>query len=119
MAAPNLNSPTKVEGKVAVFAATTTAGTVLANATTSNAVLRIVNMMAANIDGTNAVDVSAVVTNGTVTASIVSTVAVPADASIVILGRDNPLYLPEGYRIQASASADSDAEIVIGYEEVT
>jgi len=42
---------------------------------------------------------------------------VPADATLDILSKS--IYLEEGDKIQALASANGDAEIVVSYEEIS
>ena len=45
-------------------------------------------------------------------------VTVPSKSTLVVLGKDAPIYLEENDRIQAHASATGDLEIVISYEEL-
>ena len=45
-------------------------------------------------------------------------VTVPYKSTLIILGKDAPVYLEEGDKIQALASAAGDLEIVISYEEL-
>ena len=57
--------------------------------------------------------------NGTTTRyQIASTVNVPADTTLVVLGKDSPIYLEESDRIEAGASASGDLDIIISYEEL-
>ena len=46
------------------------------------------------------------------------TVALPADSTLVVLGKDAPIYLEEGDRIRGLASAASDAQVTVSYEEL-
>ena len=123
MAAPDLNSPTKVEGKVAFTACTSTNSvTILSNAAASSACLRISSLMVSNVDGTNAADATVKVYNaasGGTAFSVASTLNVPADSTVVVIGRDNAIYLEEDRRIEVQASAADDLEVVCSYEEVT
>jgi hypothetical protein len=43
---------------------------------------------------------------------------VPADASVVVVDRNSPVYLEEGDSIEAVASAAATIEIVGSYEEI-
>ena len=45
-------------------------------------------------------------------------VSVPAKSTLIVLGKDAPIYLEENDRLQAHASAASDLEIIISYEEL-
>jgi hypothetical protein len=123
MATPNINDPTKnITGKTAGIALTTTNATaVLTNSSTSNALYKVNSVYAANVDGANNCDITlryfAAATGGTGFA-IASTISVPADATVILVGKDAPIYLPENSRLEATSSAASDIEIVISYEEI-
>ena len=49
---------------------------------------------------------------------LAKTVALPADSTLVVIGKDSPIYLEEGDQLEARASADNDAELVVSYEEL-
>jgi hypothetical protein len=124
MAAPNLVSPTTITGKSATVNLTTTSATsVLSNAASSGKVLKINSLYVANIDGTANADItinyySAAALGGTATA-ICSTVAVPADATLVVIDKDAYIYVEEDRSIGATAGSASDLQIVISYEEIS
>jgi hypothetical protein len=118
MASPNLNSPTKVEGKNAKMAVGTSSATVLANADGSNSTLRVVSLFFANTDGTSAADVTAVVHDGTTSYHLCKTVSVPADSTVEIVS-GKPVYLAEGDSLRLSASAAGDIEAIVSYEKIT
>ena len=118
MAAPNLKSPTTITGKTARYAVTTTLANALANAANSNKVLKINSIFCANVDGTNAADISVSIYNGTTDFYLAKTITVPADATQIISSKETYFYLEEGDSIRALASAASDLELVIGYEEI-
>jgi hypothetical protein len=119
MAAPNANSPTKVEFKSARLAATTSSQTIVSCGAASNMAIRVVSLIAANIDGTNAADVTVTTSDGTNSHAIVSTVTVPADASLVIASRENPIHLAEGWTLAGLASANGDIVFTTAHEEIT
>lgn len=119
MPAPNLNSPIRVVGKSVCLAATTASQTILSNGATSNASLRIVSLVAANVDGTNAADVTVTTSDGTTASALVSTVTVPPDASLIVIGRENIVYLQEGWSLSGLASANGDIVFTCNYEEIT
>lgn len=118
MAAPNLKSPTTITGKTARYAVTTSLANALANSAASGKVLKINSIFCANVDGTNAADISISIYNGTTDYYIAKTVTVPADATQIISSQQTYFYLEEGDSIRALASAASDLELVIGYEEI-
>ena len=107
MAAPNLVNVATITAKSVQAALSTTLTTeILANASSSNKVFKINNIIVANIDGSSAI-------------AIASTVSVPADATLVVIDKNTSLYLEEGDNIEAGAGAASDATITINYEELS
>lgn len=119
MAAPNLKNPTTITGKTARYAVTTTIGAALSNSASSGKVLKINSIFCANVDGTNAADISVSHYDGTTDRYIAYTITVPADATQIISSQQTYFYLEEGQSIRALASASSDLELVIGYEEIS
>jgi hypothetical protein len=119
MAAPNLKSPTTITGKTARYAVTTSLANALANSAASGKVLKINSIFCANVDGTNAADISVSIYDGTTDRYIAKTIAVPADATQVLSTKETYFYLEEGDSIRALASAADDLELVIGYEEIS
>ena len=118
MAAPNLKSPTAIYGKTARYAVTASLATALAAPGTGKT-YKINSIFCANVDGTNAADISVSIYNGTTDFYLAKTIAVPADATQVISTKDTYFYLEEGDSIRAAANADSDLELIIGYEEIS
>jgi hypothetical protein len=90
----------------------------LANSAASGKVLKINSIFCANVDGVNAADISVSIYDGTTDRYIAKTIAVPADATQVLSTKETYFYLEEGDSIRALASAASDLELVIGYEEI-
>ena len=119
MAAPNLKSPTTINGKTARYAVTGSLANALANSAASGKVLKINSIFCANVDGTNTADISVSIYNGTTDFYLAKTIAVPADATQIISSKDTYVYLEEGESIRAIANAASDLELVIGYEDIS
>jgi hypothetical protein len=118
MAAPNLKNPTTILGRTARYAVTTSLANALANSAASGKVLKINSIFCANVDGTLAADISVSIYDGTTDRYIAKTIAVPADATQVLSTKETYFYLEEGDSLRALASAASDLELVIGYEEI-
>jgi hypothetical protein len=119
MTAPNLKSPTTITGKTARYAVTASLANALANSAASGKVLKINSIFCANVDGTNAADISVSIYDGTTDRYLAKTIAVPANATQIISSKDVYFYLEEGDSIRALASVASDLELVIGYEEIS
>ena len=124
MAAPNLLSPTTINGKtVTVDLSTTSATSILSNAASSGKVLKINSLYVANVDGTSAAEItinyySAAALGGTAT-QICSTVAVPADATLVVVDKDAYIYLEENTSLGATAGTANDLKVVCSYEDIS
>jgi hypothetical protein len=119
MALPNLNKPSRVEGKNATLALTGSAQAIVSNAASSGKSVRVVSLYVANVDGVDDASVTADIYNGTATRYIVKTVAVPADATLSLITREDLIYLNEGDSLRLSASADEDLEAIVSYEEIS
>ena len=116
MATPNLVN-------IATITPFTIAGQVTTSATdvidTSAETCRKINsIIISNVDGSNSADVTVEVSvdNGSNYRNIAKTIAVPADASVTIIGKDNAIYLDETDLLRLTASANSDLEYVISGE---
>lgn len=123
MANPNIVNVTAIYGKTSVADLTTTNATsVVSNAASSGKVFKINSLIVSNVDGTSAADVtvslySAAALGGTAT-QIVSTITVPADATLVVIDKNNSIYLEEDKSIGATAGTASDLKVVCSYEEI-
>lgn len=123
MAAPNILNPTSMYGKtVTVDLTGTSATSVLSNASASGKLFRITSLYVCNVDGTNNADItisyySAAALGGTA-AEICKTVSVPADAALVVIDKNSPVYLEEDRSIGATASAANDLRVICSYEEL-
>lgn len=116
MAAPNIVSPTSITLKNVASTVGTSAVTIVTCPT--DKALKVSTLFAANKQGTNAADATVSLVTSGATVAICSTVSVPADATLVVVDRNSPVYLEEGDRLTASASATGAIEIVASYEEI-
>lgn len=124
MANPNIVNVTSILGNSAQVSLTTTGATSLvSNAAASNRVLKINSITVANVDGTNAADItiniySAAALGGSAF-PIVSTVSVPADATLIVTDKTTTFYLLENQSIGAIAGTASDLVVNISWEEIS
>lgn len=124
MANPNLNSATNVYANNAQVSLTTTNATQLvSNAASSGKVFLIDSIIVANVDGVNACDVTVTrfnsATNTGTAFPIAFTIAVPADASLIVVGKDNPISLTENESIYVTASAANDLVVDANWKELS
>lgn len=124
MAAPNIVNVTTITGKTDQVSLTTTSATaVVSNAASSGKVFKINSLVVSNVDGTSAADITIAVYSeddigGTAT-ELVSTVSVPADATLVVIDKNTSLYLEEDMSIGATAGTADDLKVVVSYEEIS
>lgn len=119
MAAPNIVNTTSIIGKTAVLAVTTSETAIVTNSAASNKVFKINSLIVANIDGTNTADITVGIKRSSVNYALGSTITVPADSSLVVISKENTIYLEEGDSIFCTASANSDLEAICSYEEIS
>jgi hypothetical protein len=123
MAAPNIVNVTNINGKTFGNVLTTSNAIILANGSGSGNVLKINNIVISNVDGTSAADVTIELNSlaaGTGTATrLVSTVAVPADASLIVTDKSTSFYMEENTSIKGFASASGDLEVLVSYEVIS
>tara|TARA_R100001443_G_scaffold43391_1_gene56492 strand:+ start:635 stop:1027 length:393 start_codon:yes stop_codon:yes gene_type:complete len=127
MANPNIVSVTSIKGESVGFALSATTTTTLMTVA-ANKVVKINRITVANVDGTNAADVTLSVTKSNFTPDgvdnfdtsgtfhIAKTISVPADSTLVLL--DTPIYLMETDILKGGAGAASDLELFISYESI-
>lgn len=119
MAAPNIVNVSSIFGKTYSNELTTTT-TTSQLVCPSNKVLKINTIICANKDSSNdvSVTVSFMDNSAGTTRMLANLINVPATSTLVVLSKDTSIYLEEGDEIKAGASANSDADIIISYEEL-
>ena len=119
MAAPNLVNVSSIYGKTMGQNLDTTVTTDILTCP-ADKVLKINSIIVSNVDGTNSADLTCYFFDNSATAryQIANTVAVPADSTLVVIGKDSPIYLEESDQIEAGASATGDLIIIVSYEEL-
>lgn len=124
MAAPNIVNTSAIYGKTAYLTPSGTTATVLvANAVSSGKVIKINQIVAANVNGTATVDTTVAINTlaaGSGTSyPIASTIAVPADASLIILDKTTAVYLEEDRSIVVTSGTASGIAYTVSYEEIS
>lgn len=124
MAAPNIVNVATITGKTDQINLTTTNATaVVSNAASSGKVFKVNSLTVANVDGSAAADITISVYSeddigGTAT-ELVSTISVPADATLVVIDKNNSIYLEEDMSIGATAGTADDLKVIVSYEEIS
>ena len=123
MANPNIVAVSSIYGKT-VFDAdiATSASAIVTNSASSGKILKINSLIIANIDGTDAADITATIRNAagnSTNSTIANTVSVPADATLVVISKDTSIYLEEDMSIYLASSAAGDLSGTCSYDEIS
>ncbi len=128
MASPNIIGVSAMYGKTTYLTPSVNTNVVLlANAASSSKVYKINNILATNIDGTNAINATvAIYTNGSVAQGsapaggtaypLIYLVSVPAGAALSLL--DKSLYLEENTSLVVTSGTASKINYSVSYEEI-
>jgi hypothetical protein len=129
MANPNIaGSSTTIYGVTTYLTpSATTAVVLLPNAASSGQVMKINQIVAANVNGSAAVNATvSIYTNGAVAQGsapssgtaypIASAVSVPQNASLIVVDKTSALYLMEGTSITVTSGTASGITYSISYE---
>lgn len=126
MANPNIVNVTTIYGNTSTNLISSTADpfatALVNNPVSSGKVFKINSIVVANVDGTNAADITIKIFSqddlgGTGTA-IASTISVPADATLIVTDKTTSFYLLEDKSIGATASAANDLVVTCSWEEI-
>ena len=131
MANPNITNVTAIYGNTTYLTpSVTTAVVLLPNAASSGKVFKINQIVAANVDGTNAVNATvSIYSNGAVAQGsapsggtaypIASTISVPANASLIVADKTTAIYLQEGTSISVTSGTANKLTFSISYEDIS
>ena len=131
MANPNIANASSILGTTTFLTPSGTSAVVLLpNAASSNQVFKINQIVAANVNGTSAVDTTvAIYSNGGVAQGsapsggtafpIASTISVPADASLVVVDKTTAIYLMENQSIIVTSGTGSGITYSVSYEVIS
>lgn len=119
MANPNIVNVTSILGKTAVANVTTASSNLVVNSAGSNTIIKINTLIASNINATATFEFSASIYRSSIDYSLASTIAIPSDASLVVLSKDTAIYLEEGDSIRCSSSSNGAIVAVCSYEIIS
>ena len=131
MANPNLLAATTATGTTTYYTPTGTSAVVLLpNAASSGQVFKINQIVAANVNGSSAVNATvSIYTNGAVAQGsapssgtaypIASTISVPANAALIVVDKTTQVYLQEGTSITVTSGTASGITYSISYEVIS
>ena len=123
MANPNIVNVAAIYGNNSSTSLSTTSATAIVNNAASSGKVFKVNMITvANVDGTNAADITINKYSqddlGGTAYAIASTISVPADATLIVIDKTTSIYLKEDESIGATAGTASDLVVTASWEEI-
>ena len=123
MANPNIINVTTLTGNTTYLTpANTTANTLLSNAASSGLVFKINQIVCANVNGSSAVNATVAINNQAAGAGtnfpVISTVSVPASASVIAVDKTTAIYLMENSSIVVTSGTSSGITYTISYESI-
>lgn len=130
MANPNIVNVTTIYGTTTYLTPSGTSAVVLLpNAASSGKVFKINQLVVANTTGSAANATVSIYTNGAVAQGsapaggtaypVVSTISVPANASLVAVDKTTAIYLMEGTSITVTSGTGSALTYSISYEDIS
>jgi len=130
MANPNIVNVTSILGTTTYYTPSgVTAVVLLANTAASGLVYKINQIVCANVNGTSAVNATvSIYSNGAVAQGsapsggtaypVISTISVPASASVIAVDKTTAIYLMEGTSITVTSGTASGITYTISYESI-
>ena len=119
MTNPNIVNVTEIYGNTAVQLATTGAVNLVVNASGSGKIYKINSLYVSNYDGTNAADVTLThFLSNTGNGTLLSTVSVAADSTLVIVTKDSSIYLKEDCQINMASNINSALSVTCSWDEI-
>jgi len=123
MANPNIVNVTSILGTTTYLTpANTTANTLLSNAASSGLVFKINQIVCANVNGSSAVNATVAINNLAAGAGtnfpVISTISVPASASVIAVDKTTAIYLMENSSIVVTSGTSSGITYTISYESI-
>jgi hypothetical protein len=125
MAAPNIVNVSSIIGMTTAvgIANTNTSNILLSNTAASGKVFRIISITASNKNSSFETDLTVKYCNQAAGAgtsfSIVSAVPIPANSTLVVSGKETPIYLEEDKSIISLASSANDIDVICSYEDIS
>ena len=123
MANPNIVNVTSILGTTTYLTpANTTANVLLSNAASSGLVYKINQIVCANVNGSSAVNATVAINNAAAGAGtnfpVISTVSVPASASVIAVDKTTAIYLMENSSIVVTSGTSSGITYSLSYESI-
>lgn len=119
MANPNIVNVTTIQGKTTATVLSGSFTTQISNAASSGKVFKVNTIVASNTSTATIHSVSIDFYRNSTSVALASAISVPFGSSIVVVGKDNPIYLEEGDAIRALGSTANYINFIASYEEIS
>lgn len=121
MANPNIVNVINIYGKTVGAALTTTSADIVTNPAASSKIFKINSIYVSNVDGTSNATTDVLFYDNSATTSyyLANVIVVPAGSTLKVVTKDASIYLEEGDKIAALASASDTLQMLVSYEEIS
>jgi hypothetical protein len=119
MANPNIVETSEILGKTHTQIATTGNLDFLVNSSGSNKILKVNTVMVGNVNATYAQSADLSYYDGSYNNYLAFRIYVPIGSSVALIGKDTPIYIEEGHKLQIKASAGGSLHFTVSYEIIS
>ena len=121
MAAPNIVNVSSIIARTSATSSLQSGSltAILTNTAASNHVYKINSVTVANRSLTLNVPIDLTIQSASTDYYLAKSVVVPASSSVILVGKENAVYLEEGVSIRGLAYSTGSLDVVIGYEDLS
>lgn len=119
MANPNIINVATITGKTSVAVLTTSTTNLITNSAASGKIFKVNSLVVSNISTTTSHSVTVDLYRSSVAYRLASTLVVPANSTLIVIGKDSSIYLEESDTLRILANAASVVHAVTSYEEIS
>ena len=117
MANPNIVNVTQIYGVSNVAALTTATANIVTNSSGSNKVFKLNSVSVGNYTSGN-ITCNVMINRSSTLYYFAGNVTVPSFSTLIVVGKDNGVYLNEGDVLQANCNANSTSTIITSYDDI-
>ena len=114
----NIANVATITGSTIAYSSVPTSTTTILSTVTSGHVYKINSIIAANKTGT-AATITVLYNKSATGYYLAYQMSVPANATLVVIGKDSPIYLNEADYVQVLASAANSLDVILSYDDIS
>ncbi|NBR24970.1 MAG: hypothetical protein EBU08_14590 [Micrococcales bacterium] len=118
MANPNIVGVTTITGNTAVSNVTTIFSNVITNSSGSNSVIKLNNIIVSNYSAST-ISASIKLNRSATDYYLAGGISIPANSTLVVVGKDTGIYMLEGDVLQANVSSNVSASLIASFESIS